>query len=40
MYINTDKRHIYFLDSYGEKMPRQVKNLKLKGSKTIFKSRK
>ena len=37
MYINTDKRHIYFLDSYGEKMPRQVQKFKTKVQKQSLK---
>lgn len=37
MYINADKRHIYFLDSYGEKMPRQVQKFKTKVQKQSLK---
>ena len=37
MFINTKKRHIYFLDSYGVKMPRQVKKFKTKIQKQSLK---
>lgn len=37
MYIDTKKRNIYFLDSYGEKMPRQVQKFKTKVQKQSLK---
>ena len=37
MFINTKKREIYYLDSYGEKIPRQIKKFANKVKKQSLK---